>query len=381
MVCRRYLPWSGGTERQAQKLAAQMKRMGVDVEVVTGHWKWGVPRREVIDGVPITRHFTLWGVFDIRGMRRLSGYLYMASLFFLLWRRRRRYDVLHVHMLNYHSYVPVLLGRWLGKPCLIKLASGGENGDIWSTKSNHLLPWSAFTYQRSTTADRLVAISTEIREELLAEGVPAERIVQIPNGVEVSQIPCKESYALDGTLTLTFIGRLHPVKGIDVLLEAFQKTVERKPDVDWRLSILGDGSLLEPLRALAVRLGIDSRVTFFGNVTDVSQQLLRSDVFVLPSRAEGQSNALLEGMSHALPCVATIVGGNPDSIKHDVSGLLVPVGGVEEMVAAFLRLGESEELRRTLGTNARRRVEELYALEQVAARYFELYRQLEHERE
>ena len=88
MIVRQFFPWLGGTEKQAQKLASELINMGVDVKVVTGWWVRGTKKKEIVDNIPIYRNFTFWNMLDIKGLRKFSGYVYIISLFFYLWKNR-----------------------------------------------------------------------------------------------------------------------------------------------------------------------------------------------------------------------------------------------------------------------------------------------------
>ena len=109
---------------------------------------------------------------------------------------------------------------------------------------------------------------------------------------------------------------------------------------------------------------------------DVAPYLQAADLFVLPSAAEGLSNALLEAMATGLPCVATAVGGAPEVVTGGETGLLVPPGEPERLLEAVVALMADAERRAELGRGARRTVETRYALSVVAARLLALYREV-----
>jgi glycosyltransferase involved in cell wall biosynthesis len=360
MVVRQFYPWVGGTERQAQKLAARLIALGIDVRVVTGWWRWGTRRREEVDGISVFRNFTFWGFFGLKGLRKFGGYIYL----------------IHVHLLNYHAFPCVIAGRRFGKRTIIKIANSGKGSDIADMRANHMLPGERKMLPTILGADRMVAINRAIIDELAAAGVPGERIVVIPNGVETEAAAPKSDYAAGDPVRVVFVGRLHPQKGLDVLLEAFRAVLESAPERRWRLSVLGDGPLRARLEAQAERLGLGGAVEFCGAVGDVPARLLSSDIFVLPSQAEGMSNALLEAMAHGLPVVATRVSGNVDLIEDGVNGLLVAPGEPAELARALRRLGDDGELRARLGRAARAAIEAGFSMTAVAAEYLRLYRAL-----
>jgi glycosyltransferase involved in cell wall biosynthesis len=135
----------------------------------------------------------------------------------------------------------------------------------------------------------------------------------------------------DDAPVLGVAAQLEPWKGIDVLLHACARLARPV-----RLRILGDGSCRGSLEALARTLGIDA--DFQGHVEDVDRQLETLDLFVLPSRAENGPMSILEAMAHALPVVATRVGGVSEIVEDENTGLLVPTGNAEALAAAIGRL-------------------------------------------
>jgi len=372
MVVRQFYPWVGGAERQAEQLAAKLIEQGLDVRVVTGWWRWDTARREVVSGVPVFRNFTFWNMFGVRGLRKFAGYLYMLSLFWHLWRQRAHYDIIHVHLLSYPAWPAVLAGRWLGKKTIIKLANSGTQSDLLRMRQDDMLPGQRWMLPLTLQADRLVGISHEIVAELRAAGVPANRISHIPNGVVIPPAVPRRQPA-GGRLEVVFVGRLVPSKGGRTLIAAFDQARQARPNLFGQLVLLGSGPLRPELEALARSLGIESQVRFCGAVRDVPEHLRQADIFVLPSQAEGISNALLEAMARGLPCIASRVGGNRDLIREGESGLLVTPDDVGELALALIRLAEDAALRERLGRQARRQVEAENGLDSVARRYQALY--------
>jgi glycosyltransferase involved in cell wall biosynthesis len=368
----------GGAERQAAKLAERLMKRGVTVAVVGGQWDWGQPRREAINGVLVHRHFTGWGGFGIRGFRRLSLYLYLLTLFLYLVRRRNEYDLIHCHSALFGASIVGLAGAMLHKKSVIRaMASGpwgdikrvreGERGSIWGTR------WMLGQLKK---ADCLVALNRQVSEELVEIGVRPERIIHIPNGVEIEQIQRKADYRLDHEITVAFVGRLHPQKGIDVLLSAFRQVQMESPQFSWRLRLIGTGRRRSKYEAMARQLAVDRAVEFVGQVDDPLPSLRQSDVFVLPSRSEGMSNALLEAMASGLPCIATDIAGNNEVIAHGANGWLVQPDDHNDLAAAMALLASDQTLRRRLGQEAIRTVGERFSLDTVVDQYLALYAEL-----
>jgi glycosyltransferase involved in cell wall biosynthesis len=139
------------------------------------------------------------------------------------------------------------------------------------------------------------------------------------------------------------------------------------------LAVVGDGPLRAALAESAERLGVASHVELLGDRADVRDVLAALDVFVLPSRTEGMSNALLEAMATGLPVVATAVGGTPEVIADGSSGLLVPVDDPAAMAAAIVRVLDDPSLAGRLGAAARQTVEERYGAKSMVRRLEAVY--------
>jgi glycosyltransferase involved in cell wall biosynthesis len=373
MVVRLFYPWVGGMERQAHKLAKSLAKRGIAVEISTGWWFRGTPQREQFDGIPVTRNTTLWEFFSIKGLRKFGGYLYIVSLLWHLWRKRNEYDLIHIHGLNYHTFAAVLAGKWFGRGTLTKLANSGQASDIDKMRQNKKLMFTQQMLPMALESDCFIAINKDIVSELKAAGVPQQKIIELTNGVEVDEIVAKEDYTLGSPIRIVFVGRLHEQKGVDTLLKAFQLLLESHPQKSLSLQLIGDGPLRNDLVTLAERLGVMPYVDFVGLSDQVLEYLHQADIFVLPSRAEGISNALLEAMSCALPVIVSQIPGNTDVVEHEKSGLLVPPNDAVALAISMAFLLERHELRSSLGTKARQVVNERYSLDSVAEQYISLY--------
>jgi glycosyltransferase involved in cell wall biosynthesis len=223
----------------------------------------------------------------------------------------------------------------------------------------------------------LVALSCEVEEELLAAGFAADRIIRIPNGIDVSRFRPRDPvvFLAQGTgPTLLFVGRLHAQKNLQVLLRAAAELSSLWPNL--RVVLVGDGPERGRLEGLTRDLGLEERVRFAGEVPDVLPFLHAADLFVHPSRAEGMPGALLEAMACGLPCVATRIGGTVDIITDGEDGILIPPGDDRLLAGAIGRLLGDLVLARRLGRQARTTVEARFAMDGVARRYAVLYEEL-----
>lgn len=238
----------------------------------------------------------------------------------------------------------------------------------------------------ASRADAIVAVSHEAAERLHHEwSIAAGKICVIPNGVDSECYRPAESdqhkknlrrkLRLDeGIVPVICVANLLPIKGLDVLLAAWRKVC--LADRSAQLLIVGEGTLGESLRAQAEQLRCASRVCFLGRREDVPNLLRAAEIFVLPSRSEGSSNALLEAMATGLPIVATDVGGNRELIRSNRTGWLVPPDDPTRMAEAILNTLFNPSARQRVGAAARAEVLGLFSLQQWIERYRRLYRTL-----
>jgi glycosyltransferase involved in cell wall biosynthesis len=142
------------------------------------------------------------------------------------------------------------------------------------------------------------------------------------------------------------------------------------------LLIAGDGPDRIDLEDYVKRLGIGAQVNFLGNKSDVRSYLNAADLFVLPSKSEGISNALLEAMSAGLACVATPVGGNFEVLDQGRCGILLPPGDVSKWSKSLVELGNNPEMRQALGDAAQKFIFSHFDFSVVGSQYKRLYSEL-----
>jgi glycosyltransferase involved in cell wall biosynthesis len=225
--------------------------------------------------------------------------------------------------------------------------------------------------------DYLVCNTRTIVDYAVAEGWPRERVEFLPNFVpdirSAVDHPSDNGTALRiGPPLAVALGRLHPNKGFDLLLEALAATREM------HLWIAGDGPLRLQLERLAARLGISDRVRFLGWREDALSLLGSADLLVCPSLHEPLGNVVIEAWSAGLPVVATASDGPAGLIEDGVNGLLVPLpdrpgGGPSALARALERLCADGALRTRLGEAGRRTYEAGFTEEAVVAQYRQFF--------
>lgn len=215
-----------------------------------------------------------------------------------------------------------------------------------------------------------------------AAGIQQHRLRLIRGGIDLENFDraghSGPSVALcDGALhtsvpadRILWVGRLDPVKGLHVLLQAMPRVITQRRA---QLFLVGDGPHRHVLETLRDRLHLRDVVHFLGARTDVPSLLKCADVFVFPSRTEGLPNALLEAMAAARPIIATDVPGNRDLIVHGQSGWLVPYGDTNALAEGIVSLLSNRELAATLGRRAREIAADQWSLRRTFAEYVCLY--------
>ena len=377
----------GGAEMQAHRLARALVARGHQVEIVTSRHA-GEARLEAIDGgVTVRRLFT----FDNRrAVWRLGAYSYTGLLLAELLGRRSGHDVVHVHQAFHPAFAAVLARRLGGgRPVVVKVATAGSFGDLNQMREGRpTLPLGSARMARAIVrgADMLVAISAAVAGELAAAGVPAARIARIPNGVDVHPVPTPADRAAarsalnvpPGSKVLVYVGRSGPQKGSDVLLAAWRCLRGRMGGdaaAGARLFVLGQGFDSDAgFMATAREMG--PSVTVAGRVGDVPKYLAASDLFVLPSRGEGLSNAILEAMMYGVPCLVSDIQPNLELVEHGRTGLVFPSEDGTALARAIEDALSRPAETAGLALEARRLVEDRYAMPRVVSDYEALYSRL-----
>lgn len=322
----------GGPELQAQKVAAALMVRGHHVFIIAkGSGK--ECRREVLGNLKIVR-------LNKRGLASVE-------LFWQLFKYRNDFDVMHVHGVGRLSSVAIRFAKLFKKQVFIKVTTAGHLFKIPKSKIKELmqkaLPFRQQKVNLLKKADGMIAISSELKNELKNNGFPDQVIHDIPNGVDTSRyhpvnladknnLRIKLGLPVDNRI-FVYTGKLTRRKGLDTLLTAWRQTSQAK--TTGLLVLLGSGqgqqdSLEAYIQNTIKEHGLEQSVVTLGDVDNVSEYLQAADVFVFPSRLEGLPNSLLEAMACGLLCVASDIGGNNDIILSGKNGFLVPVEDVDQ---------------------------------------------------
>jgi glycosyltransferase involved in cell wall biosynthesis len=229
----------------------------------------------------------------------------------------------------------------------------------------------------------VVAVSNEVKTDLVANGCRPERVRVLLNGIDHRAFRRDQTRLADarrrfgvanGQLAIGAVGRLEPQKRFDLLIAAFAKVRETHPTA--QLLIAGDGSLKQTLQMDIEARQLGSCCRLLGHVDDVPLLHHAVDLFVQASTYEGTPNAVLEAMALETPLVATDVGGTAELVTHDREGLIVPPGNVEALVSAIQSVLSGPGAAASRAGAARRRVETDLSFECRLRALESIYREL-----
>lgn len=386
----------GGAETQVKRISQILVRQGISVLVFTPGNR-NLPKYEEIDTVPVYRFPTLRSqinyFFKIKTSSRKatttaiatdilylseysSGYkdvrlglkdiLSLADLFFStltsLYLIRSRISLIQICTISFIAPIGTLCAKILGKSTVIKDST--MDGII----RMYMAPFPNLARNFIIKNAFFVAMTQEIYRNFEKVGIPTNRISIIPNGIEVKNE--RKNINLN-SFNCLFVGNLYqqPAKGIDILIKSWKIVVDEIPLA--KLWIVGDGDLNSYRHAIQ-QLGLDGSISFLGK-SNPKPFYEHADIFILPSRREGLSNALMEAMAYGLPIVATNISGNNDLVKDGENGYLVEVGNIPQLAKSIIMVLGDEKMRENCSIINPIKVKSMCDLDKVAKMYINLY--------
>lgn len=392
---------AGGAESQCRKLSAALVARGQECTVVNSRQCWADPARQTEkSGVRIVRLPIVETLLNGRRKSRqtlghtknvsnsflppqanqsagtLKNFFefllkYSNSLAFIIGTLcylglcRKKIDILHVHTAEWIAG----LAAWAGAIFHIPVVCKGADIPVFPERKG--IPFAAF-FDAWRRKPHFIALTPAMRDDLLNNGVSAERISIIPNGVELPN----RIVAVRENKNFLYIGNFSQSaahKGFDVLIEAWAAFHRLRPKP--RLIMLGGGNA-SPWQRMAEQLNCAESIEFAGYQTDLAPYFLQACCLLLPSRKEGISNALLEAQSWGIPAIVSDIPGNREIITDEENGLLVSVNNREELSFACIRLLDNPLLRKKLGANSSDKIKNIYAIENIAKKVEELYKEI-----
>jgi glycosyltransferase involved in cell wall biosynthesis len=350
----------GGGERIVLKLAALLPKYGYRASILTFSVH---PASTVLDSPPCPIYvLPLTRTYDLTALR--------AALDFRQLLKRENIRIVQ----TFFESSDIWAGFVTKTVANTKLVWSRRDLGILRTSKHHI------AYRLMANApDAVFAVSEQVRKHCIeVDRVNPARVVTIYNGLNLSDWNATlRPIKAPGEILVTTVGNIRRVKGHDIFIKAAASIVSRFPKVSF--SIAGD--VLEPdyfaeLQALIQDLNLSDHFHFAGGVTDLHKHLSTADIFVLPSRSEGFSNAIVEAMAASLPVVATEVGGNAEAVKNGVSGFLVPPEDPAALSAAIIRLLSDPVQSKLMGMAGKALVAEQFTTEAMMTRITAAYSNL-----
>lgn len=307
-----------------------------------------------------------------RGARSLLWQVFYFGEAALLWRTCRRAGVRHVHAhhANVASDVALLAARLGGPDWSWSFTMHGST-EFFDVRE-HRLP------QKVELAGFVVCVSHHGKSQLMGlVGTDHWRKLRVVRcGVDVSVFAPRDDGDSGGPFEVLTVGRVDPVKGQPLLVEAMAEL--RRRGVDARLTIVGGGDGLADLQALAAGLGVTDAVHFAGAVgqDEIRAYYARADAFALPSFAEGLPVVLIEAMASGLAVVASRITGIPELVEDGVSGLLVTPSRGDELAEALAELAADPARREAMGRAGREKVVAEFDIERTASELAAVFAEL-----
>lgn len=310
--------------------------------------------------------FPLNSFYDQNAVRQLRR--------FVRWLKSSRIDILHTH--DFYTNVFGMAGGALAR-LPVRVASMRETAGMRSAAQKQV---QRVAY---SLAHHIVGNSNAVREKLIGDGVAAEKVSVIYNGLDVRRLATTlsraESLSLlglpEGRRFVTIVANMrHDVKDYPMFLRSARQVSDAVPDAAFLLA--GEGELSDSLRAMASVLGISDSTFFLGRCETIAELLAVSEICVLSSKAEGFSNSILEYMAAARPVVVTEVGGAREVVAEGETGYLVPSGDEALMAERLIALLQDPDRARAMGAKGKREVEEKFSCAAQLSRTESLYDQL-----
>jgi len=368
---------SGGIQKNSRLLLKELRKRGVATYACVRNYH-NRPKAEEVDGTIFHRSPVVGSGLAINGL------LYFASTFLWLLRNRGKYDVIHCQQMFGPTMVAAVASLFFGKPILTRVTAIGELGEV---KQIREMPLSSLRLQLIKRVSAWAALTSEMKRELISLGIAPSKITTIPNSTD---IPKQRGYEPDTKARLRrelglspvkigiFVGRLSEEKNLDVLIRAWKEVCAKVDGA--RLLILGAGGAYRNveagLRGLVTELGLTNSVHFLGHIDRAKDYVVASDVFILPSRTEGMSNALVEALACGAAIVATDIPGNTELCADRENALLVPVGDPVATAAAIEEILASPALAERLGKAARLTAEDRLSVDRMVSAYIETYQSI-----
>ncbi|NIM91377.1 MAG: glycosyltransferase [Candidatus Aminicenantes bacterium] len=369
-----YPPLIGGAEVFSKALANYLAEKGEEVHVVTGRIN-----RTLLDGSDHQGiEFHRASLISLQNLVN-NNHLYLPTGLPLMLLKsmalinRKHIDIIHTVGV-YASIMGAFLSKTTNRPYVSTIQ--GWKLSKYAARNENFLVQGLVRYAISHST-MVHCISSYLEKS--ARKLGAKKTLIVPNGVYLNRSrnldnrKLKKKLGIGEYRIILTAGRLIKTKGIEYLIEALPKVLERQNNT--KLIIIGDGPEKPRLLSLSDELGLRHEVLFLGSIPqdEVFSYMNASDVFVGPSLFEGLGNVFIEAMACGTPVIGTSVGGIREIIENEVNGLLVPPGDSRAIAKAISRVLSNEDLATSLSRNGRKIVEEKFDWDKICETIYREY--------
>lgn len=336
-----------------------------------------IPKHEVLDGIEVCHPRRL--VIPKKFGFHFNGFLYYRSIgpsVKKLLSEGFDFHIIHAHVALPDGIAGALLGNEIQRPLVITTHGKDTANAQWSTV-HHSPHCKKAIFKALRDSAKIVAVSGYVKQSILEiyPGMDSKKIVVIHGGVDSYENLHQGKRHVDTNIILS-VGALIPLKGHDVTIDAMSRVVKIFPNS--RLIIVGEGEEKHNLVRRVEKAGLQNFVNFFDNLPHdrLLKLMAMSDIFVLPSWAEGLGIVYLEAMGLGLPVIGCKGQGIEDIVSHRKTGLLSEPKNSEDLSNLILTLLKDEKLRVQIGKSGQKVVLGKYRWEDNAAKHIQLYRSL-----
>ena len=352
-----WFPFIGGGQVNAWEISRRLAQKGVSIDIIA--------RNNGKDQQAQVKNLTIYKLGPRSAPRNsLSKIIFLTRAFFFILKRDS--DLVHAH-----AFLPGIVAKLLmifkGVPAVFTV-----HGTSINTELNN--PISRWLEKFILTQIRYSTQITVSRDFLKFKNVN-KNVIYIPNGIDIDRFDrIQIQKAKDSTLI--FVGRLHPQKNLETLIQAVAILTKDFPDI--QLRIIGDGQQKALLKKLIQTLHLKNHVKLLGQKTgfDLIRFYKSSNIFILPSIYEGQPLALLEAWAAKLPVVVSKTGDNQYLVKNGQNGFLIQNPSDHQEIARIITIALKSKNLEKLGTNGYNFVRQNFSWEKSAQEYFKVYETL-----
>jgi L-malate glycosyltransferase len=360
-------PTYGGSGIVATELAMALADGGDEVHVIS----YALPSRLSLLNTRLSFHEVVTPTYPL--FDNFPPYSLALSTKMVEVARHHRLDVMHVHYAIPNAVSAVMARDILApQPLPVVTTLHGTDVTLVGTDPNYL----ETTRWGINQSNAVTAVSESLRRDTIEQLGIQNHIDVVPNFIDPARYeqarssPGARRWALPGERLLVHISNFRPVKRVLDVVETFRRV---RAEVPSRLLMVGDGPERGKVEQHCRENRMCDAITFVGSLPLIEEVLVGADLFLLPSESESFGLAALEAMACEVPVITTRAGGLPEVVEEGRTGFLLPVGDVDGMAEAALRLLKDEDLRRAFGAAGRRRAVEVFSQDAVVARYKAIY--------